>query len=315
MIVTELYNGQGLGNQLWNYFVTKIIAHTKGYKHGVMSPNKFKGKEFIDIDFGENVIGGFGVEGGPPQKLPDTVINYYREKITRHPNGLDISKLDVNIFNIPDNTKIDGNLQSFEYIKNHRDLIKSWIKIKDGYTISSYEKYFNNNTCIIHIRGGDFTGSSAILSKDFYQNAMNKFITINSQIKFYIVTDDIQYAKNLFPNIEIIGGGLLKKNDINKAEHHMGGPIWVDWMILNNCKNTILSASSFSFWPVWLNNDVNVIAPMYWADYKNSDGYWSCGDSLIDGWMFLDKNDNLLTSKECFELKIKYEEKNKFLWR
>lgn len=39
--------------------------------------------------------------------------------------------------------------------------------------------------------------------------------------------------------------------DVNKANHHIGGPVWMDWTILYNCKNAILSASSFSFWPIW----------------------------------------------------------------
>ena len=49
MIVTELYDGQGLGNQLWCYFVTKIIAKHNGYDYGIIGKNKFKGKEFIKI--------------------------------------------------------------------------------------------------------------------------------------------------------------------------------------------------------------------------------------------------------------------------
>ena len=57
MIVTELYNGQGLGNQLWCYFVTRSISNKLGLKYGIMSPEKFKGFQFLNIDFGENVSG------------------------------------------------------------------------------------------------------------------------------------------------------------------------------------------------------------------------------------------------------------------
>jgi hypothetical protein len=312
MIVTELYNGQGLGNQLWNYFVTKIIATKKGYKHGVISTEKFKGKEFLDIDFGQEVEGGSGPEGGPPNSLPKGVIYYYKEKITRHPSGLDISKYDEKLFEISDNTKIDGNLQSFEYIKNHKELIRSFFKIKEGFLI---EDYNHKDICVIHIRGGDFSGSSALLGFDYYQNGINKMLEVNKNMKFYIITDDIGYSKSLFPNIEIIGSATSGMVDLNKANHHMGGPIWMDWSILYNCKNAIISASSFSFWPLWLNkNGVNVIAPMYWADYKKSDGYWSCGDSLIEDWHYLDRFGNYYDYNHCLKLKLIYEEKNKHLW-
>ena len=41
MIVTEIYNGQGLGNQLWCYIVTRVIALDNGYDFGIKSPEKF----------------------------------------------------------------------------------------------------------------------------------------------------------------------------------------------------------------------------------------------------------------------------------
>ena len=57
MIITELYNGQGLGNQLWCYAVTRVIAQKNGYDFGIMSRNKFKGSDFLELDFGKEVVG------------------------------------------------------------------------------------------------------------------------------------------------------------------------------------------------------------------------------------------------------------------
>jgi len=313
MIVTEFYNGQGLGNQLWNYFVTKIVAHKKGHLHGVMSTEKFKGKEFLEIDFGQKVFGGNGPEGGPPYSLPEDILHYYREKRTTHPNGLDISKFDEDLFKLKDNTKIDGNLQSFEYIKDNKELINSWIEIKKGFSVYNYA---GENICIIHIRGGDFSGSTAMLGHDYYVKGVEKMLERNKNMEFYIITDDVNYAKWIFPSIEIIGGSASGENDQNKAGHHIGGPIWMDWSILYNCKNAIISASSFSFWPIWLNeNNVKVIAPMYWADYKKSDGYWSCWDSLIPQWDYLDRNGNLRDYEFCKNERDEYEKNNQYLWK
>ena len=47
MIVTELYDGQGIGNQLWCYFVTRTIADNLGFQYGIMRPDKFKGIDFM----------------------------------------------------------------------------------------------------------------------------------------------------------------------------------------------------------------------------------------------------------------------------
>ena len=80
MIVTEIYNGQGLGNQLFCYITTRSIALENGYEFGIMNPNKFKCLDFLDLDFGKEVIGGSGPEGGPPTQLPDGILNHYNEK-------------------------------------------------------------------------------------------------------------------------------------------------------------------------------------------------------------------------------------------
>lgn len=312
MIVTELYDGQGLGNQLWCYVVTRLIAENKGYGFGIKSIEKFKGKEFLELNWGLNVDGGTGPEGGPPESLPTGIDYYYKEKLTRHPrNLLDISKRDDVLLNIPNNTKIDGIMQSYDYVSKHREQIKNWIKIKDDRNI---KKYSEENICIIHIRGGDFLGSSAYLQSEYYQNAINHFKSKNCDMVFYIVTDDIGYASKLCPAIEIIGGSVSGQNDAQKASHHIGGPIWMDWTIIHNAKNLIISASSFSWWPTWLGGCENVIAPMYWGDYKNSDGYWSCGDSLVPGWNYLDRFGRFLCYDECLKEKEIYEQNNKHYW-
>jgi hypothetical protein len=311
MIITEFYNGQGLGNQLWCYAVTRVSAEINGYNFGIMSTEKFKGKEFLELDFGNIVVGGSGPEGGPPTSLPKGITNYYKEKTTRHLNGIDITKFDHKIFSTSDNTKLEGNLQSSEYIEPYRTKIKNWFKIKSNFNI---ENLSQEDICLIHIRGGDFLHSSAFLLKNYYKNAITHMLKKNAKMKFFIVTDDVTYSKNLLPEIEIIGASKLGLLDSNKASHHIGGPVGIDWLLLNRCKNAIISASSFSFWPIWLNDEVNVIAPMFWAGHKNSDGYWSCGDSLIRGWSYMNKEGELYSYEKCKELKVSYEKGNEYLW-
>ena len=122
MIITEIYNGQGLGNQLWCYVVTRVIAKDKGYKFGIMHPEKFKCLDFMDLDFGEKVTGGSGPEGGPPIELPHGITNYYMEKKTIHiKTKEDIRIHDNNLINIADNTKIDGLMQDEQYIIKYKN--------------------------------------------------------------------------------------------------------------------------------------------------------------------------------------------------
>ena len=311
MIVTELYDGQGLGNQLWCYFVTRSIAENLGFNFGIESRNRFKGEEFINLDFGKDVEGGQGPEGGPPISLPNGINFYYREIISSHPSTkVNISKKDSNMCRVQDNTKIDGCMQSLEYLD--LDKVKNWVDIKSHRNIQDYS---DDNLCVIHIRGGDFMGSSASLDNDYFRRAEKIMISRNPEIKFVIVTDDVVYARSIFPEYSIVGGSSTSENDNRKASHHIGGPVWMDWTILYNAKNIIISSSSFSFWPSLLNlNNPFVIAPMFWGDYKNSDGYWSCWEMIADKWFYLDKLGNLKSSSECLSERDKYLKNNSFIY-
>jgi len=278
-----------------------------------MGTSKFKGTEFLELDFGMDVVGGNGPEGGPPVRLPDDIVHYYREKEVVHPyERWNISKEDENLFLIENNTKIDGVMQSVKYIDRYQENIREWINIKSDKNIKEYS---DENTCIIHIRGGDFHGSSAILDKTYYDRAIENMREKNVGMKFYIVTDDAPYCHRLYPHIEIVGGSADSSNhDKHNASHHRGGPMWMDWTILNNCKNAIISASSFSWWPIWVNREVNVIAPMYWGVHKQSDGYWSCGDSLVKGWTYLHRDGKFYDYEECNIQKLDYEDRNAHYW-
>ena len=154
MIVTEIYNGQGLGNQLACYVTTRVVALDNGYGFGIMNPHKLKCLDFIDLDFGLPVIGGSSpYEGAPPTTLPDGIQHYYKEKITRHPNGSDISIDDPNLELIEDNTKLDGNFQSEKRIIHRKEEIKQWFKFKPEKDCYDYS---NENICVINFRGGEY---------------------------------------------------------------------------------------------------------------------------------------------------------------
>jgi len=299
MIVTELYDGQGLGNQLRCYAVTRTIAHDNGFEFGIMCPEVFKGLEFMNLDFGKEVIGGDGPQGGPPTSLPVGVANYYNERKTLHADNADIRILDVDLRKIEDNTKIDGIMQSEEYIKHRKNEIISWFKI------SEEKKYKSEDLCVIHFRGGDFVGAgSTLLPVEYYSNAMAEVKKVNSSIRFCAVTDDPNLFRRYFPGIEVVGSSEEGVQDNRKASHHIGGPISIDYSIINNAKYLILSNSSFGWWAAWTNTVSKIIiAPKYWARHNISDGFWSTGDSLTEGWIWLDKNNRIFDYSDCFKEK------------
>lgn len=312
MICNELYNEQGLGNQLWNYVTTRIIAKNNGHDFSILKKERFKGKDFIDLNFGQILLGGQTSQRGYLFKLPNGINNYYSEKRELFGKTLsdmsdDISRTDPKLLTLPPYTKFDGNCQSTKYLDGHREDILKWISIKD-----EYKKYKTNpNVCVIHIRFGDFTQSKAFLPIEYYKDAMKYIKSIDKNVIFQCVTDQKEKAEKLLPGVTVIGSSLLDISDKNKADHHHGGPIGIDFCLLMNAYYLIIPNSSFSWWAGYLNiNKKIVIAPKYWARFNIADGFWSPSDIITDDFIYLDKNGKSFSSNKCWEEKNNFEKKH-----
>jgi hypothetical protein len=282
MIITELYNGQGLGNQLWCYVTTRCIAKNHGYQFGIQSPDKFKGANFLHLDFGEHVIGGHGPEGGPPTQLPAGIVHYYQEQAAYHPlSKADIRLHDPLLMGIPDNTKIDGNMQDEHYIAAYKEDIRQWLTIDPSYDCRDFS---HDNICIVNFRGGEYARHSDVfLPKRYWDDAMKNMQKINPQFKFVVITDDPTTAKRFFPDLEVYHFSIGK-----------------DYAIIHRAHYLILSNSSFAWFPAWLSKDLRYcIAPKYWARHAVSDGYWSLGYNITSGWWYQDREGVLFDHDTC----------------
>ena len=297
MIVNELYSGSGLGNQLWRYAVTRAIALNNGYEFGIMNSHKFKAPNIMNLDFGKEVVGGAGPEGGPPTALPEGIERYYEEKSLIHPvYNCDCRLYDPDLANIADNTKIDGNMESEKYLEGHKDKVREWLKINDDKQIYNFKK---DDVCILGFRGGEYVGiSDLFLPATYWQNAMKIMSQRNPQMQFKVVTDDPHTAGRMFPGIPVM-------------HFHTEA----DWILVRNAKNIIMSNSSFAWLPTWINDEIlNVIAPKYWGKHNVSDGFWAQGDSLTKGWDYLDRDGGLFTYDQCKKEKDQYEADNASLY-
>jgi len=295
MIVTEIYNGQGLGNQLACYVTVRVIALDKGYDFGIMNPHKLKCLDFIDLDLGLPVIGGSSpYEGAPPTTLPNGILHYYKEKVTRHPNGSDISIDDPLLELIVDNTKLDGNFQSEKRIIHRKTEIKQWFRFKpekDCYDFS------DENICVINFRGGEYAGVPHFyLTQTYWNNAINRMLKINSNFEFVVITDDTQRASQFFPTFKVLHFDIA-----------------TDFTIIKNAHYLILSNSSFPYFAT-LCSETNkyIIAPKYWGRHNISDGYWSCGYNIFQNHNYIDRENNIFTFEECVIGFDEYKKNNNF---
>jgi len=316
MIVSELYSGSGLGNQLWNLVVPRIVAERHGYEWGVKKTNPFKACAFMkNFDFGKEVIGGSGPEGGPPDSLPEGIVNYYKERDERYPSymgGEEVMFFDDYLWNkLPDNTKIDGCFQKMGYIVDRRDDIIKWLDYENKIT-----DYSSDDICVIQFRGGDYLTGASWLPPQYYQNAAKHMLDKNPNMKFVCLTDDPENAKKFIPFAEVVGSAIMEEKDPYQGSigwyKYPGGPVGIDYSILNTAKNAIISASTFAFWPAWTNKDCDVIAPKYWFDWKTSSGWWRPDESIVDDWYWLDREGDLMTGTECKKEYAMYKETKEF---
>ena len=296
MIITEIYNGQGFGNQLFVYVTTRMIAHKLGYDFGIMSPHKWKGYDLMDVDMGNKVIGGSGPEGGPPEALPEGIQNYYHEYLHGknhhlYDNTRSLQLTDNDLFNIPNNTKIEGVLQSEEYFYDNIDLVKKWIKVNPEVDhFDTNEK----NICILNFRGGDIIGNAGWwLPRKYWLNAIDNMIQYNPNMQFAIVTDDIAAANAILPEYPAYHQNIA----------------W-DYVAIKNARNVICSSSTFACFPLWTSETLEYcIAPKYWFDHNRSHGWWSLGCSIYSyPTYYMDREGKLFTPDQC---RVEWEEYKK----
>ena len=129
-----------------------------------------------------------------------------------------------------------------------------------------------SNSVSIHIRGGDYLNEynkknlGVICGRQYYENAVSYMNKRLGSCRYFIFTNDKDYAQYLLRDIEWNGNEYcyLDANSENDG--------WADIYLMSFCSHNIIANSSFSWWGSWLNRNKNklVIAPCKWdAEEKN----------------------------------------------
>jgi hypothetical protein len=284
-----------MADSLVQYIITRIVAHRNGYKFGFNPKfhydyhNGANQLSFLNLDYGEKYDCGF-------DESPHGVSNVWHEKFIpyNYDNGdhNDYHPFDPSIFQIEDNTRLILRwARDYKYFEGYEKKIKEWTNINPEFE-KQCETYLgqlfdldDDNLCIINYRGGEFTTVSNLLIKPQYYNmAIMEMIRKNPSIYFIVITDDPNYAQNIFPNLQCFHFGI--------------GP---DYYVIKNAKNLILSNSGFPVIPTLTNEKVkNIIAPKYWARWNVSNGYWCPGEMYYPGWEYMDRDGKVFTYKQIY---------------
>lgn len=270
MISIIFKEGQGLGNQLWNYVVCRCLAKKLKLDFYIQGEKNFKGKKFLNLNYGSS--------------LPASNFNKFNERFYFDDElNYILHFYDERILDIKNNTLISGYFQDEKYFFEHEDSISNFL------TIKNFEKNISeidDDTCVINLRGGEYKRyKDLILPNKYWHDSMNFMKDYKKKIKFIVVTDDYKYAKIMFPNFKIISA------DVEKC-----------YRAIMKTKYLILSNSSFSFFPIKTGSIKEfIIAPKYWARFGNSYNRWASPSNLYSNWNWLDQNGKIFSSEECKE--------------
>lgn len=232
MIIGKIHPGSGLGDQLFSYITTRTIALDHNYEFGFVGKEYFKGKDFMNLDWGK-----------------ETNIKYIIEQNTGELITSDsrLFKIDTPYYNpevnfIEDGTVIDGCSAQDERYWGHRlNEIREWLKVEP------LDK--PDDLCVINFRGGEYaTVPELFLTKDYWRKALFQKVRYDPKLRYELHTDDKELAKQQFPNTPIYKD------------------IALNWRSVRYAKHLILSNSAFGILPALLNENVKeAIAPKYWA--------------------------------------------------
>lgn len=109
------------------------------------------------------------------------------------------------------------------------------------------------NSVGVHVRRGDFVGLGWDKGRDYYDMGFDYLKKHESDCKFFIVSDDVQWVKEQYgnqTNVRIINVSTITK-DID------------EFFLLSSCKHQIITESTFGWWAAYLNmnKDKLVVVP------------------------------------------------------
>jgi hypothetical protein len=284
MITTKLTGN--LGNHIAYYVSTRAIAEKLGYTWGFNpSPsydyhNGIPQMNFMNIEYGD---------------FPNNIVHNYIENEVRYNHdgdNTDIRDYDPNYVNIQDNSELFGIFQAPEYFYDRIDDIHKWLEINSEFlaeannTLISNNITLDENTCLMNFRGGEYRHHGRlIIHGEYYHLAMRKMLETNPNMKFIIITDDVECANQYLPGIP--------------AFHFS---IATDYILMKLTKYAILSNSSFPIFAILTNtNLLRAIAPMYWARWNVSTGYWASSQNIYPKMEYLNKSGEIKDHLTCRE--------------
>lgn len=250
MIAGIFSKGSGLGDMLFRYITVRTVAQNKGYKWGMLNPENFKGRPWMQVDLGNH-----------PSFYKFT--DEWNEREIRDSRGIDVRSFDPEIIFVKDNTIMDGSFEDSNYWGHNLPIMHTWLKV-DSLKIPE-------DLCILGFRGGEYaTVPELFLTKDYWETAIAHMKAINPEMKFQVHTDDPLLAKTFFPEYEVV-----ENTQLAHSQHSNMG---FNWRSTYYARYAIIPNSAFFVLPRLMAHQRDewalTIAPRGWSRRNLKDGTW-----------------------------------------
>jgi hypothetical protein len=240
------YSGR-LGNQMFQYAALKALSLKTGYELFLPDNLSIKPDGCFDmtsykwIEYKLDLLDCFKLDyiNIDKKSLPN---QYQEQRFSFEPE----------IFDIIDNTAIEGYFQSYKYFEDYKDEILKEFTFKSNILNKCSSQIKNHtNPVSIHVRRGDYVNHPGFwnVTPEYLQESLNYFN--DDDYTFLIFSDDIEWCKQVFPD------GVVFIEGNNQFE---------DLCLMSLCDHNIISNSSYSWWGAYLNQNPNkrIIAPKNW---------------------------------------------------
>jgi len=284
MIIFKLTGG--LGNQMFQYAFIKKISILRDvevkmdvfwYADAAFGRDEKREYSLRHFNIVENLASREEVK-----RYSDAISFWHKlvRKIKRDIFHFDDFTFRESEFLIPDNSYVLGYWQSEKYFLDIRDVLLREFTLKDGFSEVAKKierQQINCNSVSIHIRRGDYVinkkvgNAFGILGLDHYHEAIRLIKEKVSEARFFVYSDDIDWAKENFIGDEFVFVSVPGIRDYEEL------------ILMSKCKHNIIANSSFSWWGAWLNvnPDKIVIAPKQWFRTKKI----NTKDVIPDKWI------------------------------
>lgn len=299
MIIVKVQGG--LGNQLFQYAVAYRLNQDYGYKinldisiyEGKFS-NLFKLDKFNILYIVENKFELINFQKNKYLSKMNNCI-YLNSNHWIYPSTNDINiDLLKNPFKKLSKLKsnfdycINGWMQYIDFVSKYREELSEQITLKTEYINHEIKKSIikKRNSISIHVRRGDMEKNTNfnILDITYYKIAIKKMQNLIPDPYFFIFSDEPEKAKLLLPKMNNFT--FITENSKSTGYYGTNND-YQDFQLMRYCDHHIIANSTFSWWPAYLNMDINsiIIAPKIWFKNKRLQKQFEESGLLLENWI------------------------------